>query len=512
MNTKADLYNIDPELIFLREPELSFAHNQKTSDPRDGLMLYGPYDSQRVKGQINIGIIGSKNQRIYLKTYLKKLHQPILQAEHETARPFFPGLQAAFGIHINFDNVIELDIDENEVNKFLFYSDGHQRVHNLTNLFADALIRYTREEERPVTVWFVVIQDDIYKFGRPKSKLPKSAENIKLGLKKNQRNTGQSFLFPEIEELKEAYAYEVNFHNQLKAKLLKDKIVTQIIREGTIAYEQLFTDEKKIKSETTFDSAKAWNISTTLYYKNGGLPWRLGDIREDVCYLGLVYKKLNDDPNNRSACCAAQMFIDSGDGMVFRGNIGDFFNPKTKEFHITKNDAVSLISHSLEVFKEKLGNGNYPKEIFIHAKTYFDDQEWEGFSDAVQGKSTVIGIRIQSSNAFKLYRQYAFCIPRGMAMKVGTHKAFLWTKGFIPRLQTQVGLEVPNPISVEITRGDADIKQVCKDVLALTKLNYNACIFADGQPVTLRFADSIGEVLTAGKNITTSILPFKHYV
>jgi hypothetical protein len=48
----------------------------------------------------------------------------------------------------------------------------------------------------------------------------------------------------------------------------------------------------------------------------------------------------------------------------------------------------------------------------------------------------------------------------------------------------QVGLEIPNPIVVEITRGSADIEQVCKDVLALTKLNYNTCIFADGQPVT----------------------------
>ena len=109
-------------------------------------------------------------------------------------------------------------------------------------------------------------------------------------------------------------------------------------------------------------------------------------------------------PNNRSACCAAQMFIDSGDGMVFRGNIGDWFNPETKEFHISKNDAVNLINHSLEAFKEKLGKGKYPKEIFIHAKTYFDDQEWDGFSEAVSGKSSIIGVRIQASNEFKLYR------------------------------------------------------------------------------------------------------------
>lgn len=502
----------EPELFFISEPQLSFGFNQKTQDPRDGLMLYGPYDRERIKGQINIGIIGCEKQRSYIKEYLLKIHAPIINNKKDIARPFFPGLESLFGIHINFENIVEIDISENEVNRFLHYADGHQRVYNLSNLFADELIKYTKEEERPVTVWFVVIQDDIYKFGRPKSKLPKSADNIKLGLRKSDRNSSQPFLFEELTELQDAYEYEINFHNQLKAKLLNDKIVTQIIKESTIAYETIWTDEDKINSQRLFDSAKAWNISTTLYYKNGGLPWRLGEIREDVCYLGLVYKKLDDDPNNRSACCAAQMFIDSGDGMVFRGNIGDWFNPETSEFHISKKDAVNLIENSLEAFKEKLGKGKYPKEIFIHAKTYFDDQEWEGFSEAVKSKSTIIGIRIQATNEFKLYREFSFCVPRGMAMKVASNKAFLWTKGFIPRLQTQIGLETPNPISVEITRGNASINQVCKDVLALTKLNYNACIFADGQPVTLRFADSIGEVLTAGKHITTSILPFKHYV
>ncbi len=503
---------IEPQLSFISEPQLSFGYNQKTADPRDGLMLYGPFDREKIKGQINIGIIGCDNQRKYLKDYLAKIHAPVFSTNDDVARPFFPGLESVFGIHINFDNVVEIPISENDVNKFLHYSDGHQRVFNLSNLFAEKLIKYAKEEERPVSVWFVVIQDDIFKFGRPKSKLPKSADNIKIGLKKSDRNRVQPFLFEELTELQDAYDFEINFHNQIKAKLLSDKIVTQIIKESTIAYDKIWTDTAKVESQKLFDSAKAWNIATTLYYKNGGLPWRLGEIREEVCYLGLVYKKLDDNPNNRSACCAAQMFIDSGDGMVFRGNIGDWFNPETKEFHISKNDAVNLINHSLEAFKEKLGKDKYPKEIFIHAKTFFDNEEWGGFSEAVQGKSAIIGVRIQASNEFKLYRGHSFCVPRGMVMKVAEHKAFLWTKGFIPRLQTQIGLETPNPVTVEITRGTASIDQVCKDVLALTKLNYNACIFADGQPVTLRFADSIGEVLTAGKNVIASILPFKHYV
>lgn len=505
---------IEPKLTYIPEPNLSFGYNQKTPDPRDGLMLYGPFDREKIRGQISIGIIGGFKQREYLKAYLKKIHQPIYNNSNEVARPFFAGLEAVFGIHVNFDNIQEINISNDEINKYLHYTNGHQRVFNLSKLYADELIKYINQEEKPVTVWFIVIPDEIYKYGRPDSKLPKSEENVKapLRLRRKEINSTQGFLFQEFSDLKEAYEYEIDFHNQIKAKLLNDKVVTQIIKESTIAYEQIWTKPDKVEQEKIFDSAKAWNICTTLYYKVGGLPWRLGDVREEVCYLGLVYKKLNDDENNRSACCAAQMFIDSGDGMVFRGNIGNWFNPKTKEFHISKNDAINLINHSLEAFKEKLGKGNYPKEIFIHAKTYFDDDEWEGFTEAVMGKSEIVGVRIQPTNEFKLYRDFTFCVPRGMTMQVTSTKAFLWTKGFIPRLQTQVGLETPNPISVEITRGRADINQVCKDVLALTKLNYNACIFADGLPVTLRFADSIGEVLTAGQNVKSDVLPFKHYV
>ena len=53
---------------------------------------------------------------------------------------------------------------------------------------------------------------------------------------------------------------------------------------------------------------------------------------------------------------------------------------------------------------------------------------------------------------------------------------------------------------------------VLSDVLALTKLNYNTCMLADGVPVTLRFADAVGEILTAGPVGPDNPLPFKHYI
>jgi len=111
-----------------------------------------------------------------------------------------------------------------------------------------------------------------------------------------------------------------------------------------------------------------------------------------------------------------------------------------------------------------------------------------------------------------LYRDFSYCIPRGSCLVYDSNRAYLWTRGSITRLQTQLGLETPNPLNIEITQGESNIETVCKDILALTKLNYITCLFVDGSPVTLKFAESIGEVLTAGKNIQGNVLSFKHYI
>lgn len=502
---------IEPTLKYINEPLLTFGSNQKAIDPRDGLMLFGPFDQMKIMGVKNIGIIGTKGLRDKMINYLKKIHSPIINSDLNIARPNFPGLETIFGISVNFNNIIQIDVKEDDINKYLQYTDSHQRVHNWVNLYVNPLVAYAEKEEMPVDVWFIVIPEIIYQFGRPNSRIPKSEENINVGLKKQERSSTQMDLFFQEEKdlLREAYEFEVNFHNQLKAKILSAKIVTQIIRESKIAYEDIFT-QKQIEVERKFDTAKAWNISNTLYYKLGGLPWKLGDVRDGVCYLGLVYKKIESDSKNKNACCAAQMFLDSGDGMVFRGNVGPWWNPKSGEFHLSEQDAFEIISQSLESYFSRFNS--YPKEIFIHAKTYFDDAEWSGFEEAVKGKSQIIGIRIRENSAFKLYRNFSYCVPRGTMLQYDDMKALLWTKGFIPRFKTQIGLETPNPVDISITRGDANIDIVCKDILSLTKLNYNACIYGDGVPVTLKFADSIGEILTAGKDIKTGVLPFKHYI
>jgi hypothetical protein len=257
----------------------------------------------------------------------------------------------------------------------------------------------------------------------------------------------------------------------------------------------------------------AWNIATTAFYKTGGRPWKVDGIRKGVCYIGLVFKKDQRSVDNRMACCGAQMFLDSGDGVVFKGAVGQWHNTETGDFHLSANAAFELIEMAIKSYKERRPDRKPPEELFIHGKTTFNDNEWDGFRRAAPPETNIVGVKIRDDSTLKLFRTGDTPVLRGTAMIRNPRQAALWTRGWTPRLGTYPGLEVPNPLSVEICRGDASIDVVLNDIMALTKLNYNACLFADGSPITLKFANAVGEVLTAGPIPSGGApLPFMYYI
>ena len=266
----------------------------------------------------------------------------------------------------------------------------------------------------------------------------------------------------------------------------------------------------------------AWTQSTTAYYKLGRLPWKLTDIRDGVCYLGLVFKRVDALKRKGYACSAAQMFLDSGDGTVFKGNVGPWESITENEFHLDKRSAKELVRMALESYSDKR-DGNYPREVFIHGRAGFADEEWEGFKEVVSELSPgteLTGIVIRESSKLKLLRdvpeeECRYGNLRGLAYVLGDSEGYLWTRGFVPRLDTSTSLEIPNPLRVRIDRSTNDavsVEQVLRDILALSKLNYNACVFGDGLPVTLRFSDMIGNILTAIDKMDSKVLPFKYYI
>ena len=295
----------------------------------------------------------------------------------------------------------------------------------------------------------------------------------------------------------------------MKARLLDLRALLQIVRDTTLT-PHLFIENGRLIREPEDPATVAWNLSTTAFFKASGKPWKLASVRPGVCYVGLVYKMDGTNLNNGNACCGAQMFLDSGDGVVFRGAVGPWYSKDTGEFHLSKEKAHELMNLVVESYRDL--HGKPPIELFIHGKTRFDDDEWEGFKSAVPHQTDLVGVRIRPNSGLKLYRLGTMPVLRGTAYLSTSRKGYLWTKGFIPRLDTYPGWEVPNPLLIEIHRGEADLLRVMTDVMGLTKINFNTCRFADGQPVTLRFADAVGEILTAAPVPDLPPLPFRHYI
>lgn len=124
-----------------------------------------------------------------------------------------------------------------------------------------------------------------------------------------------------------------------------------------------------------------------------------------------------------------------------------------------------------------------------------------------------MGVQIaEARDDLKLFRPGDYPVIRGTALQVGERHAFLWTAGYAPRLDTYMGPETPNPISVKVLRGECPIETVLSDVLGLTKINFNSCLHNDRLPVTIRFANAVGDVLISAPMDSEPKLPFKFYI
>lgn len=69
------------------------------------------------------------------------------------------------------------------------------------------------------------------------------------------------------------------------------------------------------------------------------------------------------------------------------------------------------------------------------------------------------------------------------------------TSGFKERIAAYDGWEVPVPLSITLQHGEADLRVIASDILALTKVNYNACQLGESEPITVKYSDRVGEIL-----------------
>lgn len=507
-------------LKYIEEPILEFGYGQRNEYPRDGLFLYGPIQDQAAPDSIRMGVIGTTRGIRRFQKWLDKTrnyierHKSSGQAESANYHISFPGFEAAFNSKWPDRPLATLEVSFNELNKTIFITNRYEAIKRTVDLYVEPLISYKNREESQPFFWFVVIPEFVWLYGRKQSKVPydkKQIGNINVSEGEARMLKRQKPLFSFIEEEAEIYLYAKNFRRQLKARLLDYQIVTQIVRETTLTPDEFVGSSGQPLRKVEDPATIAWKLCTTSYYKSGGKPWRLANIRPGVCYVGLVFKKIDDEIESGNACCAAQMFLSSGDGVVFRGAIGSWKTPNKNEYHLDEKTASELMG--LVVHEYLRQHNEPPKELFIHGQSKFTHDEWNGFKSVVPPDTNLVGVQISDGKfELKLFRKGKYPILRGTAYEITERIAFLWTTGFVPRLGTYLGPETPNPLFIKVHRGDCDLETVLRDIMGLTKINFNTCLFNDRFPVTIRFANAIGDIIVSAPVSENPKLPFMYYI
>ncbi len=290
-----------------------------------------------------------------------------------------------------------------------------------------------------------------------------------------------------------------NLRRYLKAQLIvkPQAIPVQIILEDTIAH--------KRKSLQDF-SMQAWNFTIANYYKSGCIPWTLTLKDKHTCFIGISFHKVLNADRNTVRSSVAQAFNYEGKGLIF---VGEHFEWDEDEMetpapHLTYEYANKLISQVITEYKA-FNKNLPPRRVVIHKTTSYWDSainkdyaEVEGLKNGIReilGDEVQIDLVSVRSTDIKLLRENGqYPVMRGTLLHLDNATGILYTTGYIPYFETFPSMAIPRPLEISVYEQESSLKKICEEILALTKLNFNNCNYYDSLPITIRFAQKVGEI------------------
>jgi len=478
--------------MFIDEPLLTFGEKKQHVDPKMGLLAYGPCllpNRRVISSSIRLGIIGSKDTINLTQLWVEKCQNEIPGKSGDSLLfPSFPGFTRVFGSELRIQEECIEVITQNEINKILRIIDFNRRVKVAANLFIEKLSNLRVREPRPHVVICALPQEIVDACGtkrdritRGRIKLTKKERKI-LEIIRKHREMGQTTLFPLDESFLELTYGTSDLRRLIKAKAMSIGIPTQLVKPKTLTVD---SKDKTIQDVAT----RAWNLSVALYYKAEGYPWKLTEMETGTCYVGIsFYKEINK--NVRTSI--AQVFTHTGEGLVLRGGRA-IQDEITRTPHLTQTNAFNLMCDVIDLYKKQMHS--LPSRIVVHKSSRFWSDELSGFREAAKEIDFLDFVAIEN-RGIRFMRRYGKYPPlRGTVIQIGEGDYILFTKGYIPYYRTYPGLRVPTPLEIIEHYGDSPMSVICKEILALTKMNWNSADFCIREPITLAYSREVGKIL-----------------
>jgi hypothetical protein len=448
-------------------------------------------ERRAISSSIRLGIIGSRDTINLTQHWINKCKNKISgKPEYPTLFPSFPGFIRTFGCELRILSECIETLTETEIKTIEKIGNFEQRIRNAAKLCTEKLYNLSVREPRPHVVICALPQEIIDSCGTKRSGLPRARSKLTnkekeiLKIIRTHRKTGQTMLVPLEVEPFDMLPEASDLRRLMKAQAMSIGIPTQLARPST------FTGESKdasIQDEAT----RAWNFCVALYYKAEGYPWKLADASPGTCFVGISFYRDPADPRGNMGTSIAQVFTHTGEGLVLRGGRA-IFDETTRSPHLTENGAFKLMIDVLDLYQKQMRQ--LPIRLVVHKSSRYWPEELSGFRKAAKDINLIDFVAILS-RGIRFMRRGIYPPIRGTVIQIGDSDYLLFTKGYTPYLETYPGLRVPTPLEIVEHYGDAPLETICKEILALTKMNWNNADFSIREPITLAYAREVGKIL-----------------
>lgn len=496
--------------ISIREllpPQLQFGGAGTNSDPKIGLDNAGPFDLRfgaARQSTVNIGIIGPDDMVSAAIAWIERCRKPIpVLGEQNLLKKPFPGFENIFRAKLNISDswCLRLDSDTHDsLERALAHDNPFVRFQKVVDLYADAHKRLaTREINRPDVV-LICLPDDVLKKARTVERLLTAEDKKKAKQLEGSRVSRQMDLFDALQEVEQTQDdfLKRDLRHALKARALAHKLPIQIVTS------RLLNDGPYSEDPAT----RAWNFSVGIYYKSGGVPWRLPTAGPETCFVGISFHHFRTTKRHLVQSSLAQAFSSEGEGFAIRGEGIPAEVAQGRHIHLTESQAFNLGTSILKEYAVRTGGA--PLRVVIHKTSFYDEREAEGFSEALRDIPIVERVTLVPS-ALRLLRFGTYPPKVGTLCTINDARSYLFTSGLMPELGTYPGPHVPQPFEV-INQGDGDPVSAAQDVLNLSRMNWNTADIRGKWPVTLSFARRVGGILDEYGDEAEPATSFRYFV
>lgn len=484
-------------------PRLQFGGASTHSDPKAGLLAAGPFDlrfgSARKEG-VHVGLVGPTEQLKAARQWLLRCVQEIPTfGDPSPLRKPFPGFAEVFHKSLVQPETSAIGFSEEEVARAL-EGDAYTAFQRVVDMYGEAHGRLaSRDLNRPDVV-LICIPDAVLTKVRMVERKATETERRRAKELDRIRRSNQLDLFDSLDEVEETPEdfLRRDLRLALKARALRNRLPIQLVTEA------LLSDAARNQDPAT----RAWNFSVGLYYKAGGVPWRLPPHGPDTCFVGISFHHLRTTQRALVRSSLAQAFSSDGEGFAIRGEGVPIEASQGRNVHLSEQQAIGLAQKLLAEYE--LRTGGMPLRVVLHKTSFFDTAEQAGFRAALKEIPIVSMVTLVPSQ-FRLLRYGSYPPKVGTVCTVGQDRSFLFTSGFMPELETYPGPHVPQPFEVRCTGPESAIA-AAQDVLNLTRMNWNTADIRGKWPVSLSFARRVGGILDEYGDEDLTETSFRYFV